>query len=80
MQFTIYEIAALIGAEIDGDPEKSITMLAKIQDAKSGQISFLSNPKYENFIYTTKASAVIVSKDFVPRESVPTHISATMFR
>jgi len=39
-------------------------MLAKIQDAKKGQIAFLSNPKYEHFIYTTQASAVIVKKDF----------------
>lgn len=72
MQFTIQQIAALIGAEIEGNPEQSINMLAKIQDAQPGQISFLSNPKYESFIYTTKASAVIVSNDFSPKEPLDT--------
>lgn len=47
-------------------------MLAKIQDAKPGQIAFLSNPKYENFIYTTGATAVIVSKQFTPRKPIST--------
>lgn len=45
-------------------------MLAKIQDAKKGQLAFLSNPKYEQYIYTTQATAVIVKKDFVPRKEV----------
>jgi UDP-3-O-[3-hydroxymyristoyl] glucosamine N-acyltransferase len=47
-------------------------MLAKIQDAKKGQISFLSNPKYEQYIYTTQASAVIVKKDFAPKKEITT--------
>jgi UDP-3-O-[3-hydroxymyristoyl] glucosamine N-acyltransferase len=47
-----------------------INMLAKIQDAKPGQIAFLSNPKYENFIYTTQATAVIVSKEFTPSKAI----------
>ncbi len=76
MEFTIQQIASLIGAEVEGDDQQSIRMLAKIQDAGPGQISFLSNPKYENFIYGTKASAVIVSKDFKPREEV----KATLLR
>ncbi|MCA6073874.1 UDP-3-O-(3-hydroxymyristoyl)glucosamine N-acyltransferase [Fulvivirga sedimenti] len=76
MQFTIRQIASLIGAEIEGDDTQPIHMLAKIQDAKPGQISFLSNPKYENFIYDSKASAVIVSKNFEPKEKVP----ATLLR
>ena len=45
-------------------------MLGKIQDAKRGQISFLSNPKYEQYIYTTQATAVIVKKDFVARKEL----------
>jgi UDP-3-O-[3-hydroxymyristoyl] glucosamine N-acyltransferase len=45
-------------------------MLAKIQDAKEGQIAFLSNPKYEQFIYTTNASAVIVKRDFQPKKEI----------
>lgn len=71
MEFSIQQIAAMLGGEIKGDGSAKINMLAKIQDAKPGQIAFLSNPKYENFIYTTHASAVIVGRDFVPRKDIP---------
>lgn len=57
-----------------GNGNEKINMLAKIQDAKKGQIAFLSNPKYEQYIYTTQASAVIVKKDFAPKKE----ISATL--
>jgi UDP-3-O-[3-hydroxymyristoyl] glucosamine N-acyltransferase len=70
MEFTIQQIAAMLGGEIKGDGNAKINMLAKIQDAKPGQIAFLSNPKYENYIYTTQASAVIVGKDFVPKKEI----------
>lgn len=70
MEFTIQQIAAMLGGEVKGESNGKINMLAKIQDAKKGQIAFLSNPKYENFIYTTEASAVIVSKSFVPRKEI----------
>lgn len=70
MEFTIHQIAAMLGGEVKGESNGKINMLAKIQDAKKGQIAFLSNPKYENFIYTTQASAVIVSKTFVPRKEI----------
>jgi UDP-3-O-[3-hydroxymyristoyl] glucosamine N-acyltransferase len=70
MEFTIHQIAAMLGGEVKGDSGEKINMLAKIQDAKKGQIAFLSNPKYEQFIYTTLASAVIVKKDFVPRKDI----------
>ena len=72
MEFTIDQIAGMLGGEIQGDRNGKINMLAKIQDAKTGQISFLSNPKYENFIYTTQASAVIVKNDFKPRKKLAT--------
>ncbi len=70
MEFTIQQIAAMLGGEVKGDGNAKINMLAKIQDAKPGQIAFLSNPKYENFIYTTQASAVIVGQDFVPKKEI----------
>lgn len=70
MEFTIQQIAAMLGGELKGDGHVKINMLAKIQDAKPGQIAFLSNPKYENFIYTTQASAVIVGRDFVPKKEI----------
>jgi len=70
MEFTINQIAAMLGGETRGDANGKISMLAKIQDAKEGQIAFLSNPKYEQFIYTTQASAVIVKKDFVAKKEI----------
>ena len=70
MEFTISQIADMLGGEVKGNADESISMLAKIQDAKKGQIAFLSNPKYENFIYSTQASAVIVSKEFVPKKKI----------
>jgi len=72
MEFSIAQIAAMLGGEVKGDGVEKINMLAKIQDAKPGQIAFLSNPKYEHFIYTTQASVVIVKKDFIPRKSITT--------
>lgn len=75
MEFTITQIAGMLGGQVSGDGNQKINMLAKIQDAKQGQIAFLSNPKYEQYIYTTQASAVIVKKDFQPRkEFTPTLI------
>lgn len=70
MEFTISQIAGMLGGQVKGDGNEKISMLAKIQDAKRGQLAFLSNPKYEQFIYTTQASAVIVKDDFVPKKDV----------
>jgi UDP-3-O-[3-hydroxymyristoyl] glucosamine N-acyltransferase len=70
MEFTINQVAAMLGGEVKGNGSEMVNMLAKIQDAKKGQITFLSNPKYEQYIYTTQASAVIVNKDFVPKKQI----------
>jgi UDP-3-O-[3-hydroxymyristoyl] glucosamine N-acyltransferase len=70
MEFSIAQIAAMLGGEVKGEGGDKINMLAKIQDAKKGQIAFLSNPKYEQFIYTTQASAVIVKKDFQGKKNI----------
>jgi UDP-3-O-[3-hydroxymyristoyl] glucosamine N-acyltransferase len=70
MEFTINQVAAMLGGEVKGNGQDKISMLAKIQDGKKGQIAFLSNPKYEQYIYTTQASAVIVKKDFVPKKEI----------
>lgn len=70
MEFTIKQIALMLGGEVKGDDSLKISMLAKIQETKPGQIAFLSNPKYEHFIYETKASAVIVKKDFAPKKAI----------
>ncbi|MTI21373.1 UDP-3-O-(3-hydroxymyristoyl)glucosamine N-acyltransferase [Fulvivirga sp. RKSG066] len=70
MEFTVEQIATMLEGEVKGDGSKKINMLAKIQDAGEGQISFLSNPKYEQFIYETQASAVIVKKDFSAKREI----------
>ncbi len=72
MEFTIHQIAVMLGGEVQGEGTQKITMLAKIQDAKKGQIAFLSNPKYEQYLYTTQASAVLVKKDFQPKKEFST--------
>lgn len=60
----------MLGGQVQGNEHATINMLAKIQDAKPGQIAFLANPKYESFIYTTQATAVIVKKDFQPKKEI----------
>ncbi len=70
MEFTLNQIAGMLGGQVRGDGSQKIIMLAKIQDAKEGQIAFLANPKYEQYIYTTHATAVIVQKDFQPKKEV----------
>jgi UDP-3-O-[3-hydroxymyristoyl] glucosamine N-acyltransferase len=70
MQFTIKQIAHLLNGEVRGDDSLTVNKLAKIEQGNAGDISFLSNQKYEHFIYTTKASAVIVGKDFVPKKAI----------
>ena len=71
MEFTAKEVAFLIGGTVKGAESLKVNRLAKIQEATSGSIAFLSNPKYENFIYDTPDSCVvIVSKDFAPKEEI----------
>lgn len=63
MQFSAHQIAALVNGSLEGDPDVMVEQLAKIEEASSGSLSFLSNPKYEQYLYTTKASIVIVNDD-----------------
>jgi len=70
MKFKLNEIAALIQAYIEGDPNAEVKGFAKIEEGKPGDLCFLANDKYESFIYQTKATAVIVNKTFVAQEPV----------
>jgi UDP-3-O-[3-hydroxymyristoyl] glucosamine N-acyltransferase len=70
MEFTLNQIAHILQGVVRGDGNQKISMLAKIQDAQPGQIAFLANPKYEQYMYTTQASAVIVHKDFQPKKEI----------
>lgn len=60
----VSDIAGLVGAKVEGNAELEITGIGKIEEAKSGEITFLANPKYEKFFETTGASAVIVPENF----------------
>lgn len=60
----------MLGGTVEGDGNGRVRTVARIQEAKAGEIAFLANPKYEPYLYTTGASAVIVNNDFVPRKTV----------
>jgi UDP-3-O-[3-hydroxymyristoyl] glucosamine N-acyltransferase len=72
MLFRIKDIAHLLQGEIVGKEDAVVDGLGKIQEAKEGSLAFLANPKYENHIYDTKATAVLVRKDFIPSKPVTT--------
>lgn len=70
MQFTAEQISQFLDGVVVGDPNVKVGELAKIESGSEGSLCFLSNPKYESYLYTTKASVVIVSKDFEPSQAV----------
>ena len=72
MVFTAGQIAGILEGEVEGNPEISVHKLAKIEEGEKGSLTFLANPKYTPYIYTTKASVTIVNKDFVPEQKVVT--------
>lgn len=76
MEITAQQLAAMVNGTVDGDCNVVINNYAKIEEAEAGCLTFLANPKYTHFIYQTKASAVLVHKDFVPEQEV----KATLIR
>lgn len=74
MKFSIRQIAEIIGGVVEGDENVLINNFAKIEEGSRGCISFLANPKYEHFIYTTESSVVIVTDDFNPRQPLKTNL------
>ena len=76
MEFTAKQIAGILNGQIEGNADVKITKLSKIEEGEPGSISFLANPAYTHYIYDTKASLVIVNKDFTPTAPV----SSTLIR
>ena len=76
MQFSAQQIAGLLNGEIEGNPDVTVSKLSKIEEGVPGSISFLANPAYTQYIYTTNASLVIVNRDFVATGP----ISSTLIR
>jgi UDP-3-O-[3-hydroxymyristoyl] glucosamine N-acyltransferase len=76
MQFTATQIAGMLQGTIEGDADSAVHNFAKIEEAQQGDLCFLANPKYEPFLYTTKASIVIVNSSLVLKDKV----NATLIR
>lgn len=72
MKFTASQIAGILEGEVEGNPEIAVDKLAKIEEGEQGSLTFLANPKYTPYIYTTKASITIVNKDFIPEQDLDT--------
>ena len=76
VSFTAQQIALLIQGKIEGEATAVVKQFGKIESAMPGEISFLANPKYEDFLYTTKASVIIVNESLVLKKK----ITATLIR
>jgi UDP-3-O-[3-hydroxymyristoyl] glucosamine N-acyltransferase len=76
MQFSAKEISLLLNGSLQGNPDVKVNQLAKIEEAQEGSLSFLANPKYEAFLYTTQASIVIVNEDL----SIEKPVNATLIK
>ncbi|GGC88912.1 UDP-3-O-acylglucosamine N-acyltransferase [Flavobacterium lutivivi] len=72
MKFTAEQIAGILEGEVVGNPNAEVFKLAKIEEGTDGSITFLANPKYANYIYSTKASITIVNNTFEPENEIST--------
>jgi len=72
MKFTAEQIASILEGEVIGNPNVEVFKLSKIEEGLEGALTFLANPKYNNYVYSTKASIVIVNKGFEPEQNVLT--------
>lgn len=72
MKFTAAQIAGILEGTVEGNPEVQVSKLAKIEEGTSGSLTFLANPKYTSYLYTTKASIAIVNTDFELENDIET--------
>lgn len=70
MDFKATDIASFLNGELVGDGDVRVSDVSKIEEGREGTLAFLANPKYENYIYETKASIVLVNKSFEPRKEI----------
>lgn len=71
MKFSAEQIAGMLNGVVEGNSAVEVDTLAKIEEGKTGALSFLSNPKYEEYIYSTQSSICIVNKSFSPTSKLP---------
>jgi UDP-3-O-[3-hydroxymyristoyl] glucosamine N-acyltransferase len=76
MKFPAAQIALLINGKVEGDPKVAVGSFGKIEEAQPGQLTFFANPKYEDYLYSTKASIIIINEAYELKEAVP----ATLIR
>ena len=76
MQFTATQISSLINGEIEGDPDITVSSFGKLEGAEPGQLAFLANPKYEEFLYSTRASVIIINS----AQQLEKNVDATLIR
>lgn len=76
MHFNAVQIATLINGKIEGNESVSVSTFGKIENAEKGQLTFLANPKYEDFLYTTNASIIIIND----LQEIKQKVSATLIR
>lgn len=70
MKFTAKQISEILNGEIYGNPDEEVSKLSKIEEGEKGSLTFLSNPKYNSWLYSTDASVVIVGQKFEPEKEV----------
>ncbi|MEM7161599.1 MAG: UDP-3-O-(3-hydroxymyristoyl)glucosamine N-acyltransferase [Bacteroidota bacterium] len=71
MKFSAQSIAELLNGTVEGDANTSVGMVSKIEEGRPGTLSFLGNPNYEHYIYSTQSSICLVQNDFSPKEELP---------
>lgn len=76
MQFPAAQIALIVSGKIEGDPVAAVSSFGKIEEAKEGQLTFFANPKYEDFLYSTKATVIIINEAYELKQPV----AATLIR
>ena len=76
MQFSAAQIAMIVNGKVEGDADVSVASFGKIEEAISGQLAFLANPKYEEYLYSTRASIIIINDS----QEIKHSITATLIR
>src|SRR5687768_12819668 len=76
MQFSAAQIAAIVNGKTEGDTNACVRSFGKIEEAQDGQLAFLANPKYEEYLYSTRASVIIINDGLELKQSV----TATLIR
>ncbi len=76
MQFTAAQIAIIISGKLEGNADIAVASFGKIEEAVAGQLAFLANPKYEEYLYSTKASIIIINES----QELKQKIEATLIK